>query len=72
MTALTTLTLGVAWLSLIATILTVVFADGLARRIDRLTDRVNLCERAIATSRHVAYDDTDHTFKTRSLTDDEA
>ena len=54
----------------VMTILHAMWLHGISRRLDALEDLVWRCQLAIATSRHVAYDDLDMRFKESGDGDD--
>lgn len=54
----------------VTTIIHAVWLNGTCRRLDALEDLVWRCQLAIATSRHVAYDDLDMRLKEDGAGDD--
>lgn len=55
--------LALALINLLAVLFVLVWCDGVSRRVDRVDDMVKRCQQAIATSRHIAYDDLDMELK---------
>lgn len=55
--------LVLALVNLLAVLFVLVWCDGVSRRVDRVDDMTRRCQQAIATSRHIAYDDLDMELK---------
>ena len=55
--------LVLALVNLLAVLFVLVWCDGVSRRVDRVDDMAKRCQQAIATSRHIAYDDLDMELK---------